>query len=63
MENTKGMNFFFAIIAIILGIALWKQFDFDTLKFLKPALATLYLIVFVASIYFLIKNYKSRLKK
>jgi hypothetical protein len=57
MENKKGINFFFAIIAIILGSAIYKQFDFKNLKFEKPALAILYIIVFIASIYFIIKDY------
>ncbi|MBY0542371.1 MAG: hypothetical protein K2P75_03145 [Sphingobacteriaceae bacterium] len=63
MENKKGLNFFFLIIAIILGSVLFKQFDFKNLKFEKPELAILYLIVFVASIYFLIKDYKKKPEK
>ncbi len=63
MENKKGLNFFFLIIAIILGSTLWKQFDFNTLKFQQPALAIIYIIVFVASVYFLIKDLTSRTKK
>ncbi len=60
MENKKGINIFLLMIAIILGSASWKQFDFNTFKFEKPALAALYLIVFAASIYFMIKDYKNR---
>lgn len=63
MENKKGLNFFFLIIAIILGSVLFKQFDFKNLKFQEPELAILYLIVFVASIYFLIKDYKKKPEK
>lgn len=63
MENKKGLNFFFLIIAIILGSVLFKQFDFKNLKFEEPGLAILYLIVFVASIYFLIKDYKKKPEK
>jgi hypothetical protein len=63
MENKKGLNFFFLIIAIILGSVLFKQFDFKNLKFEKPELAILYLIVFIASIYFLIKDYKKKPEK
>ena len=63
MENKKGINFFFGIIAIILGSAIYKQFDFENIKFEKPALATLYIIVFIASIYFIIKDYKKRPEK
>ena len=63
MEKKKGMNYFFLMIAIILGSALWKQFDFNTLKFEKPALATLYIVVFVASIYFMIKGFTNHSEK
>ena len=63
MEKKKGMNYFFLMIAIILGSALWKQFDFNTLKFEKPALATLYIVVFVASIYFMIKGFTNQSEK
>ena len=33
MENKNGLSFMFAIIAIILGVTLFKQFDFKNLKF------------------------------
>jgi len=63
MENKKGLNFFFLIIAIIIGNALFRQFDFENLKFEKPAIAILYIVTFVSSIYFLIRNYKNRPEK
>ena len=63
MENQKPAYFFFIIIVLILGKALYNQFDFETLKFEKPALASLYLIVFSVSIYFIIKNLTTQLKK
>ncbi len=63
MADNKGINFFFVIIAIITGSALWKKFDFETLKFEKPALATIYFIAFVVSTFVLIKKYKNRHKK
>ncbi len=63
MENNKTPNFFLVIIALILGQVLFEQFDFENLQFEKPALAILYIVVFVFSIYFLIKNYKNLPKK
>jgi hypothetical protein len=51
-------NFFSLIIAVILWIALFKQFDFQNLKFEKPALAAIYIIVLIASIGFMIKKSK-----
>ena len=58
MKNIKLPNFFFTVIAIIIGAALYKQFDFDDLRFEKPALAILFVIVFIFSIYGIVKNYK-----
>lgn len=61
MENKNNIPVFaFSIIAIILGIVLYRQFDFETLKFEKPALAIVYLIVFVFSIFILIKNFRKK---
>lgn len=59
----ERIKFFFVIIAIILGNALFNQFDFENLKFEKPALSIVYIVTFVFSIYFLIKNYKGRPEK
>ena len=58
MESKKGYNFFFALIAIILGWTLFKHFDFQTFRFADPDLDILYLIVFVLSIYFIFKGSK-----
>jgi hypothetical protein len=52
------MKFALAIIAIIIGMALFRQFDFETLRFEKPGLGILYLLVFVASIFLLIRGRK-----
>ena len=57
MDSKKGINFFFAIIAIITGSKLYKHFDFQNLKFEKPAIDIIYLIAFLASIIFIIKDY------
>jgi hypothetical protein len=58
MESKKGLNFGFVIIAFILGIALFKHFDFKNFSFRKPVLDILYLIVFAISICLIIKDYK-----
>ncbi|WP_286760717.1 hypothetical protein [Salegentibacter sp. UBA1130] len=63
MKNIKLPNFFFTVIAIILGAALYKQFDFENLKFEQPALAILYAIVLIFSIYGIVKNYKKPVEK
>lgn len=63
MENKKSLNFFFLIIAIILGSTIYKQFDFENLKFEHTGLGILYSIVFLFSICILIKDYIKRPQK
>lgn len=64
MENKNNAPVFtLSIVAIILGVVLYKQFNFETLTFEKPALAIVYIIVFVFSIFVLIKNFKKRSEK
>ncbi len=63
MKNIKLPNFFFTVVAIILGAALYKQFDFENQSFEKPALAILYAAVFICSIYGIINNYKKSAEK
>ncbi len=58
MENKKPITFVFWIIAIILGVVLYKQFDFQSLKFENPALAFIYIVVFLFSVYYIIRNSK-----
>lgn len=60
MEMKKALPFTFSVVAIILGITLFKQFDFKNLKFEHTGLAIIYAIVFIFSIYFLIKNFKNK---
>lgn len=63
MENKKSLSFPLLVVVIILGVTLYKQFDFHTLKFEKPALAILYIIIFVVSLYILIKKPKNSSEK
>jgi hypothetical protein len=58
LDYKKGLNFFFAMIAIILGWSLVKHFDFTTYRFADPVLDMLYLIVFVITLYLLIKDFR-----
>ncbi len=63
MEKKKGGIFFWSIIAIILGWTLYRKFDFETLKFEKPALAVVYIITFSIAIFFLVKNLINKTKQ
>lgn len=58
MEKKRSMSFTLSIVAIIVGMALFKQFDFKAGKFEKPALALVYGITFAVSIYILIRGLK-----
>jgi hypothetical protein len=49
-------NFFSIIIILIVGGVLFKQFDSQTMKFEKPALAIVYGIALILSIAFMIKK-------
>ncbi|KQC00885.1 hypothetical protein [Pedobacter sp. Hv1] len=62
MEKKKATSFVFWIVAIILGVTLYEQFDFQNFKFEKPALAVVYIIVFVACVFFIIKNARENKK-
>lgn len=56
MKNKIGFNFFFALLAFPIGLALFHEFDFQNLAFKKPALGILYLITFVFCIYLMLKK-------
>ena len=63
MKKIKLPHFVFTTIAIILGASLFKQFDFETLKFEQLALSIVYLIGFVLSIYAIMNDYKKQAEK
>lgn len=61
MENkNQPITFVFWIVAIILGVTLYKQFDFKNLKFENTAMAIIYGVVFIFSVYYIIKNSKKK---
>lgn len=62
MKNNIGFNFIFAIIAFILGLVLFREFDFNTFTFRKTALGILYLLAFIVSIYLTFKK-KSKINE
>lgn len=60
MENKKVISPVLIIIAIILGSVLFKQFDYQNLKFEKPGLAIIYFIVFCFCIIVIVKNLRKK---
>ncbi|MFM9989644.1 hypothetical protein [Flavobacterium sp.] len=63
MENKKGMNWFFVFIAFTLGLTLIKHIDFKNLTLKEPVLDVLYIVVFIISIYLIIKDLKKTTEK
>ena len=53
----------FAIIAFLLGLALYKHIDFKNLTLKEIPLDVLYIIVFIIYIFFIIKDIISRPNK
>ena len=60
MSNKRGQPFPFGIIVIVLGWTIFKQFDFENLKFENPALTIVYALTFLMSVYFLVKNVQEK---
>lgn len=60
MDNKKPPVFTLSIVAIILGVTLYKQFDFDTLRFENTGLAIVYIIVFVVAVFILMRYFIQR---
>jgi hypothetical protein len=63
MENKKGMNWFFVFIAFTLGLTLIKHIDFKNLTLKEHVLDVLYIVVFIISIYLIIKDLKKTTEK
>jgi membrane protein DedA with SNARE-associated domain len=59
----KAPNFFWTLIALILGVTLYRKFDFENFTFEQPVLAIVYMIVLVAAIFMIVKDYKDRPRK
>lgn len=63
MDNQKGVNLIFILMAFVLGTTLLKHFNFQTLAFKMPVLDIIFLIAFIVSIYLIVVKYKKRTKK
>lgn len=60
MSNKKGLSFPLLIIAIVIGGTIFKQFDFKNLRFEEPAMAVIYILTFLMTVYFIFKNSKEK---
>lgn len=60
MKTKSEYSFPLIIIAIVLGGTIFKEFDFENLTFEKPALAVVYVLTFVMTVYFIFKKDKTK---
>lgn len=54
MKTTKTPNFFILMISLVLGRALFNEFNFEQMRFENNALSAIYSITFLFSVYFLV---------
>jgi hypothetical protein len=62
MENKRSIPIVIYIPAIIIGVALYRQFDVETLGFEKPWLAFVYMLGLGISAYFIVKAHQRKAK-
>ncbi|WP_106523842.1 hypothetical protein [Taibaiella chishuiensis] len=60
MQQKRTLSFVFIIIAIIIGAALYRNFDFQNSRFKKPALAAVYLVTLAISMGFIFGKKKTQ---
>ena len=60
MESKKVIGLLpFAAIAFLLGVAVYREIDFEQLSFKKPAMGILYLLTFILSVFLIFKGKKA----
>lgn len=57
MKSKLGLNFFFAIIALVIGSKLVSHFDVQTMAFEQPAIDAVYGVGLVAALFGLVKDF------
>jgi predicted ferric reductase len=58
MQKLKGTSFPLLIIVIILGVVLFKEFNFDTLRFRHAPMALVYMFGLGLALYFIFRGRK-----
>ena len=62
MENKRTIPFVPYIIALIIGRALYGEFDVETMRFENTALAIVYMVGFGMALYLIVKGRMGRTK-
>jgi hypothetical protein len=57
VKKEKGSQFIIFMMTAIIGMGLYKQFDFTTRTFRNIPLSILYAVVLVVAIYLIIQNF------
>jgi hypothetical protein len=61
MKNEqKGLPLILGILAGIIGVALLKEFDFETFRFKKVGIGFVYLFTFVALVVVIVRSRRSK---
>lgn len=60
MRQKKELPFPMMIIAFVIGIALFKQIDFEKGELKSPLLAIVYFLTFVMALYFIFRKEKKK---
>ncbi|MBS4063718.1 MAG: hypothetical protein KGZ74_04120 [Chitinophagaceae bacterium] len=63
MQTKKGLSFFGIIVALIVGAALYREYDPAAGAFKNTGLAIIYFITFVFAVFLLIRGYSKRTEK
>lgn len=63
MNKNNTPVFTLSILAIIVGVALYKLIDFKNLTVAKPALGVIYFVTFVFSVFVLAKHFITKSRK
>lgn len=56
MNKRKEYSFPLIVIALVLGWTIFKQFDFENLRFEQPAMAVVYILTLLMTVYFILKK-------
>jgi mitochondrial fission protein ELM1 len=60
MNEQKAFPIILVILAVIIGVALFKEFDFQSLRFKKVGIGIVYLITFAGLVIVIARSRRSK---